>query len=237
MLLHHTAMPEPLTKRGLRDIGRQFAGFGKPQAVSTMLETDDHQITLLFQSRLSIGEKKPVILRFPFTWPQSLVTDGRCSGRAKITLVYAPPLDPAFGAEFVRVNLEAALKQRQAEPASDGGIRFTNQIAARYLPKSTNLAIPEKALIDHGLKWWPAKQYESTFVENGSSSQWRLEVTSLVRAEAQFPAEGVAFAVILTLEDPAGSQQVFQEVRQWLQASSAVAQDVRTATRLRPRGR
>ena len=237
MLLHHTAMPEPLTKRGLRDIGRQFAGFGKPQAVSTMLETDDHQITLLFQSRLSIGEKKPVILRFPFSWPQSLVTNGRCSGRAKITLVYAPPLDPAFGAEFVRVNLEASLKQRQAEPASDGSIRFTNQIAARYLPKSTNLAIPEKALIDHGLKWWPAKQYESTFVENGSSSQWRLEVTSLVRAEAQFPAEGVPFAVILTLEDPDGNESVFQEMRQWLQASNALAQDVRTATRVRPRGR
>ena len=237
MLLHHTAMPEPLTKRGLKDIGRQFAGFGRPRAVATMLETDDHQITLLFQSRLSIGEKKPVILRFPFSWPQSLVTDGRCSGLAKITLVYAPPLDPAFGAEFVRVNLEASLKQRQPEPASDGSVRFTNQIAARYLPKSTNLAIPEKALIDHGLKWWPAKQYESTFVEKGSSSQWRLEVTSLVRAEAQFPAEGVPFAVLLTLADPDGSHPVFQEMRQWLQASAAVAQDVRTVTRLRPRGR
>lgn len=236
MLLHHTTMPEPLTKRGLKDIGRQFAGFGKPQAVSTMLETDDHQITLLFQSRLSIGEKKPVILRFPFTWPQSLVAGGRCSGRAKMTLVYAPPLDPAFGAEFIRVNLEASLKQRQAEPASDGSVRFTNQIAARYLPKSTNLAIPEKALIDHGLKWWPSKQYESMFAENGSSSQWRLEVTSLVRAEAQFPAEGVPFAVVLTLEDPTGAQPVFREMRQWLQASTAVAQDVRTATRLRPRG-
>ncbi|GAA0304874.1 S8 family peptidase [Rhodovulum strictum] len=237
MLLHHTAMPEPLTKRGLKDIGRQFAGFGKPRAVATMLETDDHQITLLFQSRLSIGEKKPVILRFPFSWPQSLVTDGRCSGRAKITLVYAPPLDPAFGAEFVRVNLEASLKQRQVEPAADGRVRFTNQIAARYLPKSTNLAIPEKALIDHGLKWWPTKQYESTFVENGSSSQWRLEVTSLVRAEAQFPAEGVPFAILLTLEDPDGSKPVFQEMRQWLQVSTAVAQDVRTVTRLRQRGR
>ncbi|MBL0929477.1 MAG: S8 family peptidase [Alphaproteobacteria bacterium] len=237
MLLHHTVRPEPLTRRGLRDIGRQFTGFGRPQAVSTMLETDDHQITLLFQSRLSIGEKKPVILRFPFSWPQSLVTDGRCSGRARMTLVYAPPLDPAFGAEFVRVNLEASLKQRQAEPASDGSVRFTNQIAARYLPKSNNLAIPEKALIDHGLKWWPTKQYESTFVENGSSSQWRLEVTSLVRAEAQFPAEGVPFAVLLTLEDPDGSKQVFREMRQWLQASTAVAQDVRTVTRLRPRGR
>lgn len=235
MMFHHTAMPEPLTKRGLKDLGRQFAGFGKPGRVSEMLETDDHQITLLFQSRLSIGERKPVILRFPFAWPQSLVENGRCSGRARITLVYSPPLDPAFGAEFVRVNLEASLKQRQLEPAKDGSIRHTNQISARYMPKSTNLAIPEKALIDHGLKWWPAKQYETTFNENGASSQWRLEVTSLVRAEAQFPAEGVPFAVLLTLEDPDGKKPVFQEMRQALQASNARAHDVRTTTRLRPR--
>ena len=237
MLLHHTTMPDPLTKRGLKDISRQFVGFGKPNNVASMLETDDHQITLVFQSRLSIGEKKPVILRFPFTWPQSLVTNGACSGRAKITLVYAPPLDPAFGAEFVRVNLEASLRQRQAVPAPDGSIRFLDQIASRYLPKTGSLAIPEKALITHGLKWWPAKQYESTFRENGTSPQWRLEVTSLVRAEAQFPAEGVPFAVLLTLEDPEGSQPVFREMRQWLQSSTAVAQDVRTATRIRQRGR
>lgn len=236
MLLHHTRMPDPLTKRGLKDIGRQFAGFGMPQSAGKMLETDDHQITLLFQSRLSIGEKKPVILRFPFTWPQSLVTDGGCSGRARITLVYAPPLDPAFGAEFVRVNLEASLKQRQAEPASDGVTpRYINQIAARWLPKATNLAIPEKALIDHGLKWWPAKQYESPFDEHGSSSQWRLEVTSLVRAEAVFPAEGVPFAVLLTLEDMERKRPIFREMRQWLETSPAKAQDVRTVTRLRTR--
>jgi hypothetical protein len=235
MLLHHATMPDPLTKRGLKELGRQFAGFGRPAQVDDMLQTGDHQITLLFQSRLSIGERKPVILRFPFTWPQSLVNAGRCSGRARITLVYSPPLDPAFGAEFVRVNLDASLRQRQSAPARDGRARFTNQIVARYLPKSTHLAIPEKALIEHGLKWWPAKQYESTFVENGSSSQWRLEVTSLVRAEAQFPAEGVPFAILLTLEDPEGTRPVFQQVRQELQASKANAQDVRTAMRLRSR--
>lgn len=235
MLLHHAKMPEPLTRRGLKDLARQFAGFGKPAQVADMLETDDHQITLLFQSRLSIGERKPVILRFQFNWPPSLSMEGRCSGRARITLVYSPPLDPAFGAEFVRVNLEASLKQRQAEPAKDGSARFINQIDARYLPKSAGLAVPEKALIDHGLKWWPAKQYESIFNENGASSLWRLEVTSLVRAEAQFPAEGVPFAVLLTLDDPEGRSPVFQEVRQQLQASQANAQDIRTAVRLRPR--
>ena len=234
-LLHHAQMPQTLTKRGLKDLGRQFTGFGQTAAVEDMLQTDDHQITLLFQSRLSIGQKKPVILCFPFTWPQSLVTDGRCSGRVRITLVYAPPLDPAFGAEFVRVNLEASLKQLQPEPDSKGRPRYTNQIVARYMPKAAKLAIPEKALIDHGLKWWPSKQYESTFADKGTSSQWRLEVTSLVRAEAIFPAEGVPFAVLLTIEDVEGKRPIFQEVRQQLQASLAQAVDVRTAMRLRPR--
>ena len=120
MLLHHATMPTPLTMRGLKDIARQFAGFGQPAQVADMLETGDHQITLLFQSRLSIGERKPVILRFPFSWPQSLTREGRCSGRAKITLVYSPPLDPAFGAEFVRVNL-GSLAQTATTRTVKGG--------------------------------------------------------------------------------------------------------------------
>jgi hypothetical protein len=236
LLLHCATMPEPLLKRGLKELARQFAGFGQPVSVAEMLETGDHQITLLFQSRLSIGVRKPVILRFPFTWPQSLVVNGACFGRARITLVYAPPLDPAFGAEFVRVNLDASLAQLQPEPDKNGKPRYLNQITPRYMPKKAGLAIPEKALIDQGLKWWPAKQYEDTFTENGSSPQWRLEVTSVVRAEAVFPAEGVPFAVLLTLEDPEGKKPVFQEMRQQLQASPANAVDVRTAVRLRQRG-
>lgn len=237
MLLHHTAMPAPLTHRGMKDLARQFAGFGQPQAVSDMLETGDHQITMLFQSRLSIGERKPVVLRFPFSWPQSLVdADEGCSGRARVTLVYSPPLDPAFGAEFVRVNLEAHLKQRQPDRPGDPKARYLNRIDARHLPGSSRLAHPERALISHGLKWWPSKQYESNFNGEGASSQWQLEVTSLVRAEARFPAEGVPFAVVLTLEDPEGRHDVFRQVRQELDASRAKAQDIRALLRVRPRG-
>ena len=88
-------------------------------------------------------------------------------------------------------------------------------------------------MIDHGLKWWPSKQYCSTFDEVGASSQWRLEVTSLVRAETRFPAEGVPFAALLTIEDPGEKAPVFRELRQYLQTSQANAQDVRTAVRLR----
>lgn len=202
-----------------------------------MLETDDQEITLLFQSRLTAGERKPAILRFDFQWPTSLVdsTTGACSGRARMTLVSSPPLDPAFCAEFVRVNLEASLRQRLDTLLKAKRPSYTNQIDAIYLPKLSKLAIPERALIAHGIKWWPSKQYASNFTNNGTSSAWRLEVSSLVRAEAQFPAEGVPFAVLLTIEDPDGKKPVFEEMRQALQASTARAVDVRTAARLRPR--
>ncbi len=234
MLLHHAVTPEALNKRGMKDLCRQFSGFGQPSPVKDMLETGDNQVTLVFQSRLTIGERRPAILRFPFDWPRSLVDKaGACSGRVKMTLVYSPPLDPAFGAEFVRVNLEASLKQRQLKINKDGQQSYTNQIASRYLPNRNGLAIPEKALIDHGLKWWPSKQYESTFNSKGEFSNWRLEVSSIVRAETQFPVEGVPFAVILTIEDPEGKKPVFQEMRQALQTSKAQAHDIRTAVRLR----
>jgi hypothetical protein len=235
MMMHNANMPGPLTKRGHKDLARQFAGFGQPITAQQMLETGDNEITLLFQSRLQIGEKKPVILRFPFTWPQSLVTGGKCSGRARVTLVYAPPLDPAFGAEFVRVNLEASLKQRQAQNAKDGSPRYTTQIDAKFLPKRAGLAVPERALIDHGLKWWPVKQYAKNYDEHGASSEWRLEVTSLVRAETKFPAEGVPFAVLLTIDDPSGTAPVYQEMQQALQSSRANTQALETVFRVRPR--
>ena len=238
MLLHTAVMPYPLTRRGIKNgLDRQFAGFGMPVSAQEMVETGDHQITLLFQSRLSIGERRPAILRFPFAWPASLVdpSTGACSGRAKMTLVFGPPLDPAFGAEFVRINLEASLRQRETSQDASKPPSYVNRIAPRYLPNSAGLGVPEKALITHGLKWWPNKQYESKFNGIGQSSEWRIEVTSLVRAEATFPVEGVPFALILTIVDSEGARPVFQEMRQALQASVANAVDIRAATRIRPR--
>ena len=233
MLVHHTHLPGPLAKRGLKDIARQFVGYGFPDSAMSMLETDDHQITLLFQSRLTIGERKPAILRFPFSWPQSLVVQGRCSGCARITLAYSPPLDPAFGAEFVRVNLEARLKQRLLEMTRDGKAKYANRIKPKFLPNPAGLAVPEKALISHGLKWWPIKQYEAMLDQDGETSDWRLEVSSLVRAEATFPAEGVPFSLVMTIQDPNGRQPVFSQFQQHLRTSRANVQALRTVFRVR----
>ena len=164
-----------------------------------MLETDDHAITMVFESRLTAGERKPAILRFDFQWPAALVdpVTRACRGRVRMTLVYDAPVDQAFGTECVRINLSTHLRQRQ--PADRGRhAKLPRSSLASFLAAYWRLTIPERSLIEHGLKWWPTKRYEADFSGGvGYSAEWRLEVESVVRAEATFPAEGVPFSLIL----------------------------------------
>lgn len=235
--IHHANTPEPLTKRGLKDLARQFTGFGMPLSAAEMLETPDHQITLVFEGSLPKGNPRPQIMRFDFVWPAALVdpVTKACTGRVRMTLVYDAPLDPAFGAEFVRVNLDAALKQQQPIPRKDGSPSFSDQTNMLGLPKMRSLPMRERALINHGLKWWPTKKYAANLTDKGSSASWRLEITSLTRAEATYPAEGVPFGLILSLEDASGQRPIFQNFRQYLQTRNIDVDDIRTAHRIRPR--
>lgn len=237
LAIHHADTPEPMTRRGLKDLARQFTGFGKPPSANDMLETPDHRITLVFEGSLPKGAERPQIMRFEFAWPADLVDPitQACSGRVRMTLVYDPPLDPAFGAEFARVNLDAALKQQQPVPRKDGHPSFSDQTTMLGLPATGGLPVRERALIDHGLKWWPTKKYVANLNGKGTSANWRLEISSLTRAEATYPAEGVPFALILTLEDESGVKPLYQNFRQYLQTRAAAVTDIRTAHRIRQR--
>ncbi|WP_426261792.1 S8 family peptidase [Sphingomonas sp. DC1100-1] len=236
--VHNADMPQCLQNRSLRDVARQFVGFGQPSDAASMLETDEHAITLVFESRLTVGERRAAILRFPFAWPASLVEPATraCRGKVKMTLVYDPPIDQAFGTEFVRVNLDAKLRQRQPTDRQDGEPSWNDQIEQGFLPRSAGMTPPERALIAHGLKWWPTKRYQKNFGDGiGSSTEWQLQVESIVRAEAEFPPEGVPFSLILTIEDPDRTRPIFQELRRQLVNSRVDLHDVRTAVRLRAR--
>ncbi len=108
------------------------------------------------------------------------------------------------------------------------------------LPKTGGLPVRERALIDHGLKWWPTKKYAANLTDNGTSANWRLEnwrleINSLTRAEATYPAEGVPFALILTIEDASGQRPIFQTFRQYLQTRPIAIDDIRTTYRIRQR--
>jgi hypothetical protein len=204
-----------------------MVGFGMPPSAERILETGDHSITLVFASRIRRDQQ----INFRFAWPASLVgPGGKCRGRAKLTLVTTPPLDPRFGAEFVRVNINAALQQEQA----DGG--WKGQLEPLYLPSKRQSPAVEAERIEHDLKWSPVKVLAKTFPQGvGPSSNWRLFVDYLTRAGEVMPEEGVPFTAIVTISDPDSEKPVFNDMRQSLQALGAQISDIRTAARITSR--
>jgi hypothetical protein len=66
----------------------------------------------------------------------------------------------------------------------------------------------------------------------GSSSNWRLVVDALTRANEPYPPGGIPFSVILTIADTNGTQPVFDSMRQSLQSLGVQIADIRTAARV-----
>ena len=225
MLVHHAQLPAPLADAHVRDFASDFVGHGIPSHALDMLLTDDHAITLAFVGTLQASHE----LQFNFTWPASLVSNtGACRGRARMTLAYRTPTHGRFGAEYVRVNVDAYLRQEQIDTTT-GEVSWAGRLKSEG-------KIYEKHMLDHGRKWWPIKRFDQVFPRGkGNSSQWRLVVDSLCRTDVEFPDEGVPFAVILTLDDPTGHAPVFNELRQTLRTSGARIADIRTAVRVAPR--
>lgn len=227
LLVHHARMPVPLQQKELAPVARHLVGFGIPPSADQIMETGDHSITLVFASRIQEGQQ----INFGFTWPASLVKPGgKCRGHARLTLVTTPPLDPRFGAEFVRINVNAALQQEQ----EDG--HWKGRLEPLYLPSKRQSPAVEAELIEHDLKWSPVKVYEKTFPQGvGPSSNWRLYIDYLTRSGETMPEGGVPFTAIITISDPEADKPVFNDMRQTLQALGATIADIRTAARITSR--
>jgi len=226
LLVHHAKIPEPLCPKALRPVARHLLGFGMPPSAEEILETGDHSITLVFAARIQHGQQ----INFRFSWPASLAgPEGKCRGRAKLTLVSTPPLDARFGAEFVRININAVLQQEQKSG-------WKGRLDPLYLPSLRESPTVEAALIEHDLKWSPVKVFEKTFLHGvGPSSNWRLFVEYLTRAGETMPDGGVPFTAILTVSDPDAEGAVFNDMLQSLQANGIQIADIRTAARVTTR--
>jgi len=227
LLVHHATIPAVLQEKNLARIAKHLVGFGVPPSAQDILEKGDDEITLVIASR--IRRNQQVVFRFP--WPASLVKDGgNCRGRAKLTLVASPPVDPRFGAEFVRVNIDAALQQEN----DDGG--WKGRLDPIYLETHSDAHAIEAERIEHGMKWNPVKMYGKTFPKGvGRSSNWRLAVEYLTRSGEEIPEEGIPFTAILTISDPSGALPVFNDMRQTLTAQGVQIADIQTAARVTSR--
>lgn len=221
--IHHAILPEPFVDRQLNTVAKHLVGFGMPQSSQEILEGGDSAITLVFANRITIGRK----LSFRFTWPSCLVKNGKCTGQAKLTIVSTPPLNYRYGSEFIRVNIDARLRQLQ----SDG--KYFGRLNAIYTPEHGDGGLYEKDQIEHAFKWSPIKVYEKKFPRGiGPSTDWSLDVEYLTRDGEKVPQNGVPFTAILTIFDPNKEEPVFNDMRQTLQSIGVQTVDIKTAARI-----
>ncbi|MBO9683325.1 MAG: S8 family peptidase [Flavisolibacter sp.] len=224
--IHHAMLPDSLNDKDLRNVTKHLVGFGMPRGSEEILNGPPSAITLVFANRAISGHK----MSFKFSWPPSLVSNGKCFGHAKLTIVSTPRFDYKYGAEFVRVNIDAALRQMQ----NNG--KYLGRLHAIYTPDEGDGSLLEKDQIEHSFKWSPVKVYEKTFPRGvGPTTQWSLDVEYLARDGVTIPREGVPFTAILTISDPGKEKPVFTDMRQMLQSLGVQAVDIQTAARIVPR--
>ncbi|APT60426.1 hypothetical protein RGI145_24070 (plasmid) [Roseomonas gilardii] len=226
LLVHNASLPEPLRAKETALVARHLVGFGVPATAEAILNSSDHAITLVFASRIRPGQQ----IVFPFRWPPSLTLDGKCRGYAKLSLASSPPLDARYGAEVVRVNIEAALQQQQ----KDG--KWMGRLKPIHLPLKAEGHSYEAERIEHEFKWSPVKSFQHEMKQGvGPSIDWRLRVGYITRAKQLMPEEGVPFTAVLTIADLKDAAPVFNEMRLELQRLGARIADIRTAARITTR--
>src|SRR6218665_483200 len=221
---HNAELPQVLSDKNLKTVTKHLVGFGIPKSSEEILNGDPSCITLVFANR-AVNRHK---MSFKFSWPPSLVKDGKCSGYAKLTIVSTPGFDYEYGSEFVRINIDAHLRQLQ----NNG--RYLGRLKAIYTPEEVDGHF-EKDQIEHSFKWSPVKVYEKTFRGVGPTTDWSLDVEYLTRDGVTVPADGVPFTAILTISDPNGEKPVFTEMRQMLKSIGVQVEDIKTAARVVPR--
>ena len=233
LLVHRAQRCEAMQQAAVRDVAREFVGFGTAPPADACLSDRPHSITLVFSE--SLGSRRE--LEFDFSWPRSLVTaTGKCRGQVDVTLAFTPPIDAQFDAECLRVQLEAYLYQIETD-------RDTGEEDPRSHLNHHDSAIPagldrtETYFLRSGLKWTPVKRYSLSMPRGrGTSSNWRLALRSVTRAGEVFPASGVPFTIIMTISDPQQTAAVYDEVRNEISRLGLALADITVAHRVRPRG-
>lgn len=225
LMVHFANTPTLYSSRVLQPVSQHLIGFGMPIAAERMLQRDDSEITFVIDSIIRPREDN----WFEFRWPDALVNDGRCSGKARLTLVARPPIAYEHGDERVRANIDAHLKQRESNGRFGTRLKRVNTP-----PKSETRHKHERDLLAESMKWQLVKSFETPEMRGrGPSADWRFQVDYLERAEERLPAAGIPYAAVLTISDPKGQAPVFNQMRQSLNAANVHTGDLRTSIRAR----
>ena len=174
---------------------RRYFGAGLPKDVIAGLFDRPDSFTLVFEARLvqSMRWRKA-----PYPIPEGLMRDGKFCGEVVMTAVYAPPLDPNAGAEYVRANVELSF-----------GTMDGDTISSKVPLKGEDTVDGYEAMqVEHGGKWAPVKVHRKRFPLGVTGDQWGLQVRMFLRAFEPSMTEGLQVHILCTLRALDGNPEI-----------------------------
>jgi len=175
---------------------RRYFGAGRPDDVMKALYDSDDSFTLVFQANLVPGNLR--WRKTPYPMPDVLFQDGKFRGEVIMTAVYAPPLDPNAGSEYVRANVELSFGLIEGDCISGRVPMESEEGQSGY----------ELAQISSGSKWSPVKVHRKSFPRGLAGEQWGLQATATLRAYQPALTEPLPVFIIVTLRSIDGDTEV-----------------------------
>ncbi|ADG67934.1 peptidase S8 and S53 subtilisin kexin sedolisin [Planctopirus limnophila DSM 3776] len=208
----------------------RYKGFGSPGDVSEILNCTQSSATVIFHAELT---DRHFFEKHQFPMPSSLVIPNK-GLRAEVfmTLAYDPPTDARFGMEYCRTNLTASLGTVMKNNETGKEV-YNPQL--RPAPKDVTRG-GEARMVSEGFKWSPLKFYYRAFTAGPICKNWRLHLEILNRDGFRCK-EPQKLVLLLTIRDPEGKANVYNEMVTEMEKLSWGAQDLRLASRIRVRRR
>ncbi len=205
-----------------------YVGFGLPAKAVNTLFCSRHEITLIFEDKIQPGVK----LEYPFCWPDSLRFENKIMGEVKATLISRPPLNEAFGAEYVRADVRFSLLSGTTNNGRKEWKGIVPEDPCRWELRRRY----ENNLIKEAFKWSPVKKYYARF-RGKKFEELKIKIELFLRDGQDMDTfrRNVDFALIVTVGDPGRRTPVYDEVTSGLHSLGITTDEIRIRGRARER--
>ena len=203
----------------------KYYGFGIPSAdAQDILQCSKDAVTLVFKQKISQGSHLEM---YDFPYPKSLIKNNKYIGEIGMTLAYLPPLDPKYGREYCRTNIDVSFGTYSY--LSNGKIDYNGQVPleAKWDEKF------EAARVENGFKWSPVKSYYrklSKGIKLGDG--WKLRIDLTARNGMYVPSQ--EFVLIITIKDSNGND-IYSEIVNGLRERGYTTSNIETKYQVRQR--
>lgn len=190
---------------------KRYYGVGRPyDALRTLYDSDD-SFTLVFETMVFPSARWR---KAPYPIPASLIQNGKLRAEVIITSVYAPPVDPNAGSEYVRANVEISFGVLN-------GDKITGKVPMESDEGQTGY---ETLQIEHGAKWSPVKVHRKKFMQGTAGRIWALQAGVTLRAFEPTLPSALPVTIIVTLRAVDGNNEVHADGIRALAATNWVSE-------------